>query len=53
LWRLQATHADTGNPIDLRAADFFSIENGQLAELRRFLDFHSLNQQRQPGSVQR
>jgi len=47
-WRIQATHTKTGNPIDLRAADFFTIRNGQLAELRRFLDFRTLVEQTQP-----
>ena len=51
-WRIQATHAETGNPIDLRAADFFTIRDGQLAELRRFLDFQTLAEQTQPASAQ-
>ena len=51
-WHLQTTHAETGNPIDLRAADFFTIRDGQLAELRRFLDFQTLTEQAQPASAQ-
>jgi ketosteroid isomerase-like protein len=52
-WRIQATHAETGNPIDVRAADFFRVRNGRLAELRRFLDFASLgHQERPPGASQ-
>jgi hypothetical protein len=46
-WRagglFQARHAKSGNPIDVRAADFFTVRNGRLAELRRFLDFESLD----------
>jgi len=52
-WRIQATHAETGNPIDVRAADFFRVRNGRLAELRRFLDFESLDQQRRSPAAQR
>lgn len=44
-WRILATHARTDNPIDVRAADFFRVRAGRPAELRRFLDFKSLNQQ--------
>ena len=44
-WRIQATHGRTGNPIDLRAADFFQVREGRLAELRRFLDFAGLHRQ--------
>ncbi len=51
-WRVQATHAETGNPVDLRGADFFTIRHGQLAELRRFLDFATLREQMQPTSAQ-
>jgi ketosteroid isomerase-like protein len=47
-WRIQATHTKTGNTIDLRGADFFTIRNGHLAELRRFLDFRTLTEQTQP-----
>ena len=52
-WRIQATHAETGNRIDQRAADFFTVRNGRLAELRRFLDFASFEAQLRPpaGSV--
>jgi steroid delta-isomerase-like uncharacterized protein len=42
-WAFQATHAESGNPIDLRAGDFFTVRKGRLAELRRFLDFESLD----------
>ena len=51
-WRIQAIHAQTGNPIDVRAADFFRVRNGRLAELRRFLDFKSLDQQRRRPAAQ-
>jgi ketosteroid isomerase-like protein len=44
-WRIQATYAPTGNPIDVRGADFYQIRDGRLAELRRFLDFKSLDRQ--------
>jgi ketosteroid isomerase-like protein len=49
-WRIQATHAKTGNPIDVRAADFFIVRNGRLAELCRFLDFKSFHGQLRPGA---
>ena len=44
-WRIHATSARTGNPIDVRAADFFQVRDGRLSELRRYLDFRSLNRQ--------
>jgi ketosteroid isomerase-like protein len=44
-WRIEARHAATGNGIDVRAADFWTIRGGRLAELRRFLDFKSLHEQ--------
>ena len=44
-WRIQSNHARTGNAIDVRAADFFRVRDGRLAELRRFLDFKSLDRQ--------
>ncbi len=50
-WRVQATHAETGNPVELRGADFFTIRQGQLADLRRFLDFASLRAQMHPTSA--
>ena len=50
-WHVQATHAETGNPVDLRGADFFTIRQGQLADLRRFLDFATLQAQMQPTSA--
>jgi ketosteroid isomerase-like protein len=40
-WRIEAIHASTGRPIDVRAADFFTVRGGRLASLRRFLDFES------------
>ena len=50
IWRIRATHAKSGNRIDIRAADFFTVRDGRLAELRRFLDFEDLaNQTRPPG----
>jgi ketosteroid isomerase-like protein len=51
-WRFRATHAETGNPIDVRAADFFIVRNGRLAELRRFLDFQGFEQQMQAPPAQ-
>jgi ketosteroid isomerase-like protein len=51
-WRLQATHTETGQPIDLRAADFFTVRDGQLAELRRFLDYRTLMSQLHPPSTE-
>jgi len=44
-WHIRARHAGTGNPIDVRAGDFFRVRDGRLAELRRFLDFKSLDRQ--------
>jgi ketosteroid isomerase-like protein len=35
-WRCRATDSDTGNPIDIRAADFFSVRDGRLSALHRF-----------------
>ena len=37
-WRCEATHSATNNPIDIHAADFFTVRDGRLAVLRRFLD---------------
>jgi len=45
-WHLTCTDAETGNPIDLRAADFWTVRNGRLAVLHRFLDFRDLDEQR-------
>jgi ketosteroid isomerase-like protein len=45
VWRVKATHAETGNPIDVMAADFFTVKHGRLAELRRFLDWEMLHAQ--------
>jgi ketosteroid isomerase-like protein len=47
-WRCQATHRETSNPIDMHAADFFTVRDGRLAELRRFLDFNTLGAQIEP-----
>lgn len=48
-WHFQSSHG-TGNRIDVRAADFYRVRDGRLAELRRFLDFRSLDRQtRQPA----
>ena len=44
-WRIISSHARTGNAIDVRAADFYRVRDGRLAELRRFLDFKSLGRQ--------
>jgi ketosteroid isomerase-like protein len=46
--RVEAAHADTGNPINIRMADFFTVQHGQLIELRRYLDFQTLMEQMQP-----
>jgi len=51
-WRIQATYAETGRPIDVRAADFFRVRDGRLAELRRFLEFRSLRRQSRPPAAQ-
>jgi hypothetical protein len=40
------TDSDTKNPIDIRGADFFSVRDGRLAALHRFLDFDTLGDQR-------
>jgi ketosteroid isomerase-like protein len=50
-WRIQSNHAQTGNRIDVRAADFYRIRDGRLAELRRFLDFKSLGRQTRPPAT--
>lgn len=47
-WRIISRHARTGNAIDVRAADFYRVRDGRLAELRRFLDFKSLARQTRP-----
>jgi ketosteroid isomerase-like protein len=52
-WRFQGNHAETGNAVDVLAADFFTVRNGRLAELRRFLDFQSFEQQLRPHAAQR
>jgi ketosteroid isomerase-like protein len=44
-WRFRGKHVETGNAVDVRAADIYRIRNGQLVELRRFLDFKSFNDQ--------
>jgi ketosteroid isomerase-like protein len=38
-WRFRGTHAESGNRVDLLAADFFTFRDGRLATLHRFLDF--------------
>jgi ketosteroid isomerase-like protein len=38
-WRFQGRHVTSGNHVDILAADFFTIRDGRLTELRRFLDF--------------
>lgn len=48
-WRIKSSHAKTGNPIDVRAADFYRFRDGRIAELRRFLDFKDLARQTRPG----
>lgn len=50
--RVRATHTETGNPVDIRFADFFIVKNGRLAELHRFLDWETLGAQIQPGAAQ-
>ena len=45
VWHFHGTHAKTRNRVEARAADFFRVRNGQLAELRRFLDFKSFEGQ--------
>ena len=51
-WRCQATHRETNNPIDMHAADFFTVRDGRLAELRRFLDFSTLGDQIEPPAAE-
>jgi ketosteroid isomerase-like protein len=51
-WRIRATHTETGNPIDLQAADFFTVRDGRLAVLRRFLDFETLEAQMSPDPAE-
>jgi len=48
--RVEATHAGTGNPMNVRIADFFTVQDGQITELRRYMDFQSMVQQMQPKS---
>ena len=50
-WRCKATHRETNNPIDILAADFFTVRDGHLAVLRRFLDFETLEDQRSPTAT--
>jgi len=52
LWRIRARHEPTGNRIDVSAADFFRVRDGRLAELRRFLDFKTLDRQTQPRAAE-
>jgi steroid delta-isomerase-like uncharacterized protein len=49
-WRFRGTHARTGNAVEAVAADFFTVRDGRLAELRRFLDFKSFERQLRPPS---
>ena len=49
-WRIRAIHARTRNRVDVRAADFYSVRDGRLAELRRFLDFADLRRQVEASS---
>jgi ketosteroid isomerase-like protein len=51
-WRVRATHTETGNPVDVRGADFFIVEDGYLAELRRFLDWETVGAQTAPAAAQ-
>jgi ketosteroid isomerase-like protein len=51
-WRVQATHTETGNPIDVRAADFFTVEGGRLAALHRFLDWEMVRAQVDPATAE-
>jgi ketosteroid isomerase-like protein len=44
--RGRATDSETHRPIDMLGADFFSVREGRLAMLRRFLDFATLDAQR-------
>lgn len=53
LWHFQSKHARTGNPIDVRAADFYRFRDGRLAELRRFLDFKDFDRQKRPQATSR
>ena len=52
-WRFQGNHAKTGNAVDVRAADFFTVREGRLSEVRRFLDFESFGRQLGPPAAQR
>jgi ketosteroid isomerase-like protein len=45
VWRIRATHAESGNRIDVLAADLDVIRDGRIASLRRFLDFEDLRAQ--------
>jgi len=45
IWRTRGRHAETGKPLDVRGADFFTVRGGRLAELRRFMDFESAEEQ--------
>lgn len=49
-WRIQSSHVGTGNSIDVRAADFYRVRDGRIAELRRFLDFKDLARQTRPSA---
>lgn len=47
-WHCQARHAETGKAVDAHAADFFTVRDGRLAVLHRFLDFEDLHEQTSP-----
>lgn len=44
-WRFRGRHAETGNLVDVRAADFFTVRDGRLQAVRRFLDFAEFQSQ--------
>lgn len=50
-WRCRATHTETQKPVDVLAADFFTVRDGRLAVLRRFLDFALLDALRAEASA--
>jgi ketosteroid isomerase-like protein len=49
-WRLQATHTESGNAIDLRAADFLTVADGRFTKLHRFIDIKTVDRQQQRAS---
>lgn len=44
-WRFRGRHATSSNQVDVLAADFFSVRDGRLTELRRFMDFADFRSQ--------